>query len=103
MSHLYFQQEKWVLAEISIKRALSLNSCSSMAHTQLAMIQQKQGNHGLALGTIEKAVNCNNSNYLPRYHRALILESLERYNVSDRYFKLFIFNYYFAGISKPAK
>lgn len=86
LSHLYFQQEKWVLAEVNIKRALSLNACSSMAYTQLAMIQQKQGHHSTALCTIEKALKCNSSNYLPKYHRALILESLEQYDVSYYFF-----------------
>lgn len=70
------------MAETSVKRALSLNPQSSIAYTQLAMIQQKQGHQNNALLTIERAVGCNSSNHLPKFHRALILESLEQFDVS---------------------
>ena len=71
-----------------------------MALTQLAMIQQKQGHHNTALCTIERAVKCNSSNYLPKYHRALILESLEQYDVSCYFLLMCINNYMYTGIFK---
>ena len=82
MSHLYYQQEKWALAEMSVKRALSLNTHSSIAYTQLAMIQQRLGHSSNALMTIERAVACNSNNHLPKFHRALILESMGHCAVS---------------------
>jgi anaphase-promoting complex subunit 3 len=82
LSHLYFQQENWLKAEASVKRSLDLNSHSSIAYTQLAMIQQKQGYFTNALMTIDKALSCNTSNNLPKFHKALILESLGKFNES---------------------
>ena len=82
LSHLYFQQEKWALAEMSVKRSLTLNNQSSIAYTQLALIQQKLGHYNNALVTIDKALMCNSSNHLPKFHKALILESMGKFTVS---------------------
>lgn len=67
---------------MSVKRALTLNTHSSIAYTQLAMIQQRRGYSNNALMTIEIAVACNSNNHLPKFHRALILESMGQCAVS---------------------
>lgn len=69
------------MAEISSRRALSINPFSSVAYTQLAMILQHQGKLKPALVKVEHAITLNAANSLPKYHRALILESLEQYQV----------------------
>ena len=40
MSHVYFIQEKYRFAEVCARRALAINSSSSIAYTQLALVSQ---------------------------------------------------------------
>ncbi len=82
LGHLFLKQEKWMLAEMYSRRAMSINPASSVVCTQLALILQQQGQLKPALQKVNHAIVLNPSNNLPKYHRALILESLERYNVS---------------------
>ena len=83
MAHLYYQQEKWKMAEICSKRALSINCSSSVGYTQLALILQQQGKLKDALSTVNHAVSLNTSNNLPKFHRALIQESMGKYDVRN--------------------
>ena len=82
MGHLYLKQEKWEMAAVCSRRALSINPSSSVACTQLALILQQQGKLEEALRTVSRAISLNPSNNLPKYHRVLILESCEEFNVS---------------------
>ena len=82
MGHLFLKQEKWIMAEIYSRRAISINPTSSVVCTQLALILQQQGLLKPALQKVDNAIILNPSNNLPKYHRALILESLEQYHVS---------------------
>lgn len=81
MGHLFLKQEKWAMAEIFSRRAMKINPTSSVVCTQLALILQQQGKLKQALITVDHAISLNPSNNLPKYHRALILESLEQYEV----------------------
>ena len=40
MAHVYYAQEKYKFAETYASRALSINSCSSIACTQVALVSQ---------------------------------------------------------------
>ena len=71
------------MAEICSKRALSINYSSSVGYTQLALILQQQGKLKDALSTVNHAVSLNTSNNLPKFHRALIQESIGKYDVSN--------------------
>ena len=69
------------MAEVFSRKAIRINPSSSVACTQLALILQHQGKLQPALKRVEHAISLNSANNLPKYHRALILESLEEYNV----------------------
>ena len=67
------------MAEVCARRALAINSSSSITCTQLAKVYQAQEKLDQALATIDRAIAINSSNHLPKLQRAQILDAMGRH------------------------
>ncbi|KAL3785176.1 hypothetical protein ACHAW5_011201 [Stephanodiscus triporus] len=75
---IYFRQEKFDLAEYHFKRALDINSQSSVLHCHLGMAQHQNGKTIEALETLSGAFRLDPRNPQAHYQRATIFMSLDR-------------------------
>ncbi|KAJ7557247.1 hypothetical protein O6H91_05G118700 [Diphasiastrum complanatum] len=76
---IYFRQEKYELAEYHFRRALSINSRSSVLHCYLGMALHALKKNTEALQLMERAISADPKNPLPKYQKANILMSEENY------------------------
>jgi anaphase-promoting complex subunit 3 len=77
---IYFRQEKYKLAEFHFRRALHINSRSSVLHCYLGMALHTLKKNGEALELLEQAIVADPKNPLPKYQKANVLMSEERYH-----------------------
>ncbi|CAM6127393.1 unnamed protein product [Calypogeia fissa] len=77
---IYFRQEKYELAEYHFKRALQINSRSSVLHCYLGMALHALKKNTEALLLLEQSILADKKNPLPKYQKANVLMSEERYN-----------------------
>lgn len=76
---IYFRQEKFEFAEYHFRRALLINSRSSVLLCYLGMALHALKNNGDALNLLEQAILADPKNPLPKYQKASVLMSEERY------------------------
>ncbi|BBN06709.1 anaphase-promoting complex subunit 3 [Marchantia polymorpha subsp. ruderalis] len=77
---IYFRQEKYELAEYHFRRALQINSRSSVLHCYLGMALHALKKNEEALSLLEQAIIADVKNPLPKYQKANVLMSEERYD-----------------------
>lgn len=75
---IYIRQEKYDLAEYHFKRALTLNSQSSVLYCHLGMVQHANGKPYEALNTLGLAFRLDPRNPQARFQRANIFMSMDR-------------------------
>ena len=75
---IYIRQEKYDLAEYHFKRALTLNSQSSVLYCHLGMVQHANGKPYEALNTLGLAFRLDPRNPQARFQRANIWMSMDR-------------------------
>ncbi|KAL3694343.1 hypothetical protein R1sor_007994 [Riccia sorocarpa] len=76
---IYFRQEKYELAEYHFRRALQINGRSSVLHCYLGMALHALKKNAEALALLEQAIVADVKNPLPKYQKANVLMSEERY------------------------
>ncbi|KAL2633353.1 hypothetical protein R1flu_004832 [Riccia fluitans] len=76
---IYFRQEKYELAEYHFRRALQINGRSSVLHCYLGMALHALKKNTEALTLLEQAIVADVKNPLPKYQKANVLVSEERY------------------------
>eukprot|EP01119_Soliformovum_irregulare_P025422 TRINITY_DN9413_c0_g1_i2.p1 TRINITY_DN9413_c0_g1~~TRINITY_DN9413_c0_g1_i2.p1 ORF type:complete len:528 (-),score=128.85 TRINITY_DN9413_c0_g1_i2:80-1663(-) len=79
---IYFRQEKYDMAEYHFRRALQINSISSVLHCYLGVALKANKKREEALKYIDMAIEIDPYNILARYNRAVILASLEEYEMA---------------------
>lgn len=78
LGSIYFQQQKYDLAEYHYKKALSINSQSSVLHCHLGKAQHENGKIQEALDTLACAFKVDPRNPQARYQRAMIWMSMDK-------------------------
>eukprot|EP00249_Psilotum_nudum_P000982 c13222_g1_i1 orf=51-2417(+) len=77
---IYFRQEKFEFAEYHFRRALLINNRSSVLQCYLGMALHALKMNGEALKLLEQAIIADPKNPLPKYQKANVLMSEERYD-----------------------
>ncbi|XP_002968773.2 cell division cycle protein 27 homolog B [Selaginella moellendorffii] len=77
---IYLRQEKYELAEYHFRRALQINERSSVLHCYLGMALHALKRSHEALELLGEAIRADPKNPLPKYQKANVLMSEERYN-----------------------
>ncbi|CDQ99499.1 unnamed protein product [Oncorhynchus mykiss] len=79
---IYYKQEKFNLAEIHFKKALSINPQSSVLLCHIGVVQHALKKSDHALETLNRAINIDPKNPLCKFHRASILFANEKYKAA---------------------
>ncbi|KAI5083222.1 hypothetical protein GOP47_0002965 [Adiantum capillus-veneris] len=77
---IYFRQEKFEFAEYHFRQALLINSRSSVLLCYLGMALHALKRNGDSLNLLEQAILADSKNPLPKYQKANVLMSEERYD-----------------------
>ena len=75
----YYKQERYQLADIYYKKALSINRYSPILMCHVAVVQHATNHIESALDTLNKAITISPKSALCKFERASILHSTERY------------------------
>ncbi|MCI4395307.1 hypothetical protein PGIGA_G00178890 [Pangasianodon gigas] len=79
---IYYKQEKFNLAEIHFKKALSINPQSSVLLCHIGVVQHALKKSDHALETLNRAISIDPKNPLCKFHRASILFANEKYKAA---------------------
>jgi anaphase-promoting complex subunit 3 len=76
------KQEKFLLAEKYLKRALIINPHSSTLMCHIAVVYHSMKKSDKALEILDRALELEPKNFLCKFHRASILFSMEKYDLA---------------------
>uniref|UniRef100_A0A665WIF0 Cell division cycle protein 27 homolog n=1 Tax=Echeneis naucrates TaxID=173247 RepID=A0A665WIF0_ECHNA len=79
---IYYKQEKFNLAEIHFKKALSINPQSSVLLCHIGVVQHALKKSDAALETLNRAIGIDPKNPLCKFHRASILFANDKYKAA---------------------
>ncbi|TNN28753.1 Cell division cycle protein 27 [Liparis tanakae] len=79
---IYYKQEKFNLAEIHFKKALSINPQSSVLLCHIGVVQHALKKSDAALETLNRAIVIDPKNPLCKFHRASILFANDKYKAA---------------------
>jgi anaphase-promoting complex subunit 3 len=89
ISMIHLKQEKFLLAEKYLKKALLINPHSSTLMCHIAVVYHSLKQSEKALEILDRALSIDPKNTLCKFHRANILFSMEKYEESlDEFEKL---------------
>lgn len=78
---IFYRQEKYDLAEFHFKKAIDINSSSSVLYCYLAMVMHSNKRFKEALGVFEIAEQVDPNNPLVKFKKAKLLYSIDRFDV----------------------
>jgi anaphase-promoting complex subunit 3 len=78
---VYYKQEKFSLAEVHFRRALSINTQSPVLLCHIGVVQHALKKSDSALATLSKAISTDPKNSLCKFHRASILFATDKHKV----------------------